>query len=443
MKHMQQFVVAIVAVGLFCVPNRAAIIGFNVDGTDPSLVSRVLQGSNTGTVTNTSGVVEAVAYKSLVPVPKVSSCSGAANVSIDTDLDIRGPKTITKSGEYCVLHDLICTDTFLIEVCASDVTIDLGGYMLTCTGAPGVTAISIAPGVSNVLISDGMIRGTDIGIKVIRPGMGEETSCIFLDNIDIKDCSSGIVVGSGNGIGTIRDSSIINCTVISCTTVGIDLHGCQDIEIESCTTNDNGVGVRMEDTLCIGLRGIIANGNDGAGFEFVNSCTATQVWECVANCNSGDKGGFFSDGGQANIFFECIAEYNVGSTNGVGFWLGDNEERSSIVSCNAQRNGNAQSLAGIGIVLDGCSRCTIKDNVLVDNQGASGGMENSLGVSDTVGVSMSKNAIFSNYAYGRGVLNGGGSMSNYVGSIPNVVTFAADVGSGSATVLDNIDVLEA
>ena len=153
-----------------------------------------------------------------------SNIAGAAVVSIDqksaqagkvTEGDAPGfPVTISEPGSYRLSSNLIVKEASLtvIEITASDVTIDLAGFSIigpnTCTGTPVECSISFGgigvkavadegPSPENVRVMNGTVRGMG-GHGIRMMGNGTVVERVH----SVSNGGPGIVVG----MGTIVDS---------------------------------------------------------------------------------------------------------------------------------------------------------------------------------------------------------------------------------------------
>ena len=165
-----------------------------------------------------------------------SNMASAAVVSIDqrsalagkvTEGDAPGfPVTISEPGSYVLRSNLVVKDAgvTVIEITASDVTIDLAGFTIggpnTCAGTPvectvhgggiGVKAVADAgPSPENVRVMNGMVRGMGgHGIRLIGNGTAVERVHA------VSNGGPGIVVGQGSIIDSVAMSNGSGAAVV-------------------------------------------------------------------------------------------------------------------------------------------------------------------------------------------------------------------------------------
>lgn len=202
---------------------------------------------------------------------------------LGTFAPITGPTTISSAGQYIVNNDFSVTSGTGIAITASDVVLDLDNRNIDGTGG-GVTGISIATGISHVLVGNGTVRNM-----------------------------------SGSGISVQGNQ---------CTVVDADLAG-----------NSTGVSISSADNVVVdGCRAI---GNSSAGFA-LDDCTNNIVTNCVAYNNGGASNahGFVSTGGTGNSFDNCVAKDSSTSSTAsdviaTGFMLDTEETRTAITNSQA------------------------------------------------------------------------------------------------------------
>jgi Right handed beta helix region len=131
------------------------------------------------------------------------------------------PYTITTPGSYVLGSSLTVNGTDGIDVKASNVSINLGGYTLTQAQIGAGSGIRAYPGMSNVSIQNGSIIGFGTGVE-FNPG-----SDYVLKNVRLFDMPGSAVTISGAD----------GCLVENCFIVGIGGHSAiyQAISISDCT----------------------------------------------------------------------------------------------------------------------------------------------------------------------------------------------------------------
>ena len=157
----------------------------------------------------------------------------------------------------------------MIEILASDVTVDMNGFYIEGSGSSGAADEISAPfGADNIEVRNGSIYNmSDIGVEL----SGLNSRAI---NVRVRDnLGGGIFVGAR---GVIRD-----CSADSSGDFG--LSGLDASLLIGNTANGNG-GIGIEGGIGSGLRDNVAFANSGHGFE-VN--TSSTVIGNQATSNSG------------------------------------------------------------------------------------------------------------------------------------------------------------
>jgi hypothetical protein len=392
-----------------------------------------------------------------------SICTNIKADTICSSIDAPGTYIYGGSIEASPTDD---NDT-IVCVTSSDVTVDLGGHVFTQTNAvPGLDGIRVGPGLKNITIINGEIRGlTGNGILI-----GEGCEDVTIKNMKIKSCNATGINFAGTIANQIKDGTISECTVSSCTgangnpAYGIRLTQCSDIDITNCSatgndaiTTNNGFGMSFE--WCDGCKiincDIESNGGNalGAGISLnqsawcsidycrivstiardsgpsskavgilLSQCSHCSASECTvkhtANLAS-QSHGFQSIDGINNTFFLCNSENNLGSTFASGITLRGTENKSGIFECKCRVNDGGISGTGYGIFIDGAQNCDVWYNHLIGNQGASGyGLLDN--TTDTTNL-IAGNLAFSNTTTGF-------SVTRTIGSFP---VLSANVGDFS------------
>ena len=221
------------------------------------------------------------------------------------------PLSISDEGSYFLTENLVPTSLnqpFLIEINASNVTLDLNGFTLigiteVSTAADG---ISVEAGSTGVRIFNGAVRDcSQAGINGVA-GTG-----VSIENVRVSSCSIGVALGAqGKALGCVAEACFAGisvsrqCTIVECTANNNLSTGFSAVEhttFTTCTAMDNGSHGFSAGTGA-SLRGCVAfrNGLDG----FVLGATSALVG-CTSNSNMSD--GFTSRGG---TFQACAARGN-------------------------------------------------------------------------------------------------------------------------------------
>jgi hypothetical protein len=154
---------------------------------------------------------------------------------------------------------------------------------------------------------------------------------------------------------------------------GIKLIDCAKCVLENCTADGNyGAGGAAGATV-YGIRLEASSG--GCKYNRILSCQATNNYTSGTDTNS-NAIGFYANNGQGNIFRECLALGNQGTSTviaayGAGFKFNGTEQYSSIINSAAIGNGcAAANTLGVayGIWMpSGVSYCEIRENRILGN----------------------------------------------------------------------------
>ncbi len=221
-----------------------------------------------------------------------------------------------------------------IAINTSDTTLDMNGHTIN-GGLPN--GIVVNESLRNVTIKNGVIQ------DAFAAGIEVKSGCsgIVLKDISVSYSSRGI------SFDQVNNSTIRNCD-IALSSTGIELNSCHGILIDNC----------------------ISRSSSQAGYSLLSSTTCS-VLNCKAmnngSENTNESGpesfvyGFVSSGGNGNMFKDCIAlatqnfTSTAYATEVVGFGLRNNEQCTSILSC--ESNNTASGASGFtiptGILLEG------------------------------------------------------------------------------------------
>jgi len=170
------------------------------------------------------------------------------------------PYVITAPGAYVVESNL--TGLNGIDVEASNVSIDLGGYTLTDAKSGTNFAMTVASGLSNVSVQNGTFSGFGWGVGFGGGGQGGGSGD-KIRNVRILNIPNG-----GIGLNGVNDTLIENCFI-----VGVPGSNSPGITISSCS----GVLLRNNQ--------ISEYGNGIASDVYCTGCVLTGNYE--ANCDIG------------------------------------------------------------------------------------------------------------------------------------------------------------
>jgi hypothetical protein len=274
------------------------------------------------------------------------------------------PVLVLKSA--IVTKDLTCTGTDGIRVGADNITIDLGGHMLTGNGAGGTMGIDndTFGGFDNVTVRNGVLRNFFRGISSDDP----TASMTVEDVVVVGSFTIGVytegkakltsVVASGNGsLGiAVGDDSVISSTIASHNTNdGISACGSK---ITSTTASNNGIrGIHAS---CAGstLRHVTATGNGSHGIE---AGSQALIDSSTASGNTEDG---IHMGGASGTILDSFASGNGGDGIDV-YVLGNNTKIKGVTA-----SGNVDR--GIAVV---GNNVQITDSVASGNQLAAAAIE--------------------------------------------------------------------
>ena len=199
------------------------------------------------------------------------------------------PYTISNPGAYTLGQNLtIQANTNAIQINASNVSVDLGGYTLAETAGGTSEGITVSSGLSNVTIQNGAITGFALDV-VFGSGSGHS-----LTNVQLLNFSSiGLLVLANNCL--IENCSMVGATGASATGIYIWVAG--------------GVGVRNN---------LISECNNGI---YENSVTTPNA--LIANYEANCTNGLYLSSGskyQGNVTTGCTTPVTggiaVGQENG-------------------------------------------------------------------------------------------------------------------------------
>ncbi|MFT3685850.1 MAG: right-handed parallel beta-helix repeat-containing protein [Phycisphaerales bacterium] len=315
--------------------------------------------------------------------------------STNTPGGVFGTFEITAPGSYYLEADVVQgANTTGIAIGASNVTIDLNGFMVRGSGSgPGTGIRMYLDGQSNITILNGTVTqcgSIGINISVGAPQMATIRNVRFIAN------SAGI---RGGDRVTIED-----CTVDGNTTDGISVR--DFAVIRNCVARNNG-GVGIVTVTSGVVQSCSAATNAGIG---ISVGTGSQVIDCTSNNNTG--AGIFAN--NALLIRACTATANTGG--GISALTG-----SAIHGCSALGNQNF----GIAAV----NQCELLNNTCTNNLA---GASNPGG---GIMITGSRNRLEGNHTTGNvrgvditGTLNwvgrhtaGGNTGANYVIGVNNAV----------------------
>lgn len=319
-------------------------------------------------------------------------------------------------------------DDAIVCVTTSNMVVDLGEHVFAQeigNDVGGFNGVVVSPNLKNITIRNGNIgRLTGAGILI-----GEGCENVVIENIQVKECPAGGIVLAGTTMEMIKDGSIIDCLVISCTgnggapAYGIRLVECDNFVVKNCTLQDNdagtvasGFGLSLESCDSCKIINCSAQGNGGnllgAGISLfqcrwtimrncnsintiarsssasskavgflINDCDHTTITDCIvkhSNSSLAQAFGFELIDGSDNACILCNSRNNSGATLAAGFALNGTESETALMKCMSRINSGGVAGTGYGIYINGPQNCDIWNNQLVGNTGLIG-----VGLKDT------------------------------------------------------------
>jgi len=240
--------------------------------------------------------------------------AGVSTLALFTGVAAAQPKpiaacgtTISAPGSYLVTQNLTSANTTVpcINVTASGVTIDLGGFVLTGIGGSSGIAASAGP----LNISNGIIRSFSIGINA--PVKDVTVSSVTLlghhgggavlgDNAEVTD--SEFLNNSGNGLSLVSNALVADCIMAGNGGSGLFAGGSGAVVTASVASEDGGA-VNNPGFTTAGhatLSGNAANANTFAGFmDRVGGVSFEGDTATATTPRSGIAGGGFDTGEQS------------------------------------------------------------------------------------------------------------------------------------------------
>jgi hypothetical protein len=107
--------------------------------------------------------IRLLSFAALMVIPTLSRAGDSVTKDSVTKI-ISLPYTISAPGEYEVTGDLTVNGTDGIDVKASNVTLDLGGFSITQLGSAGTTTGVNDSSSNNVVVENGTISGFNRGV---------------------------------------------------------------------------------------------------------------------------------------------------------------------------------------------------------------------------------------------------------------------------------------
>lgn len=275
---------------------------------------------------------------------------------------------ISTPGAYTVSANLVTSDAGCLSVTASNVSLDLAGRTITCTGSgfagscqrsgPGAIGIDVDAGLTGVLIrGPGMIAGFDNGVSVVNSSATIIGITVTGPACDEPDCqrpvsNAIIVIGKRNPDGSV-DLGQANVNVVGNT---VRNHG-RGIALLGVQCGPSGpacaiYGNTAEHNTGLECNGILLSG--ASGYAVVsNQVHANGSGDCFPAV-----GIAVGDGSTGNLVGTNDASANVA----VGIGVGPGTDGNRFLSNTARENPLADLSAFPGTVNDwsDSNRCIIE-----------------------------------------------------------------------------------
>ena len=192
------------------------------------------------------------------------------------------PYRILQSGSYKLSGNLVAPNTFSvnpIQIQASNVTLDLNGFTISCGGC-GSTDIPSGAGVGvfgsqNVVIQNGTVTGFNV-----NQGSGisfDPTSSGRVDRITASNNVYGIYVGGG-------PVSITNSMAVGNTSSGIT-QAAGVLSLQNSTITGSGTGLQLTGTASV-IGNTIANNSTGLRVAGGQTAIGLNDFSNTTNINS-------------------------------------------------------------------------------------------------------------------------------------------------------------
>jgi hypothetical protein len=332
-----------------------------------------------------------LALAALAPAPDARAADGAIEIDATraaaggvTPGDAPGfPVTLSQPGSYVLTSNLVQSNvaTALLQVTADDVTIDLGGFVLSgpvvCTGRPvtsclppGAGAAIAATTASRVHVHDGAVRGTARGIE-LGPGC-------TVERVRARSVGATGISCSGSG-GQVRDSvatgngavgfSLGSGSLENAVADGNASHGVQsdDATLLNVSATSNG-GRGVFSAAGVLLTAAQLSSNVASGADVGPSSVVTNV---VASSNGAN--GILA--GAGSLVAESVARGNAAggvAAPGAGASIVASAASANVTGLAIGAGGNVSgsaSTANTGVGISGGASCRMHGNTAVSNTG--------------------------------------------------------------------------
>lgn len=314
---------------------------------------------------------------------------GEPTVISTADL-VGGVITISASGIY-ILSENIPNGRF--NITADQVHLDLNGRRVECDTA-SQDVVTIGTGRERVTICNGFVRHSHAtpGHGII---IGAGSSSVRICDVNVEGCTHGIMLDGQEG-SEVVDCEIVACDLVSNTT-GVVLHNADENVISHCQ----------------------ASLSAECGFELryseYNGVVGCRAIETTSSGATKSAQGFVTNGGQGNLFEDCIAKKSENDggvgTVATGFTLTGTEIDTKIIECLVNTTTAMGDGEGYGMLLTWTttdlapgppSDCILQKNIIA---GCGTGVIGQGDAFTTLGNLAIENIAFNNNVHYMNVLN--------------------------------------
>jgi hypothetical protein len=191
------------------------------------------------------------------------------------------PALVYLPGSYFFIEDLMYNPddgTPALTIVSSEVNIDFNNLSLNhINTVPGVSGVSIQPGVFGCNLSNGAIR--NFSQSAITTD--SNTAAVVLTNLVVSGCAKRAIEFNGTVDNPINLVQMVACSIVqSCTSDGVDnvltFSNCANGEIQNCILSGNG-------SSAITNQLALVNFTNCSQFEFVNNVINSSIGNTEVN----------------------------------------------------------------------------------------------------------------------------------------------------------------
>lgn len=250
---------------------------------------------------------------------------------------------ISQPGSYYLSGNLAVTKNSGISITATNVTLDLNGFTISCSSGTGGYGIR-AKG-DEVALRNGHLSGFAQGVYAF----GVDSLCLF--NLTVSECSLCGIWAFGSG------ARIVDC--IATRNSGIGIYVGYGSSLSGCTASYNQGEAGIYALYGSSLSGCTASYNQG--YWGIATDAGSSLSGCTACYNEGFCGIL---AGYGSTLSGCAAYNNIGTLSPSS---GIYAPQSTVIGCSAHSNSNTMPIScetGTGIyVTEGVVKdCTVRGN---------------------------------------------------------------------------------